>query len=331
MKDEIVPTPGVPEALREAVQVGKLIPFIGAGVSTLAGCLDWDEFANATLGIFVEHGKFSHAQLAQVKHLCPRIKLSIALAIQAETGISIDFRALLHRESRKEHVKGRRLYSYLSKLGKTFVTTNYDEWLDEELSAPPADLTGDATATADSAPNPRTVYYKLDDLTAANLNQKNVVIHLHGSAKHQPGMILTTRQYVQHYANDRRSTDGDPENVVLTFLEALFRNKTVLFVGYGLDELEILEYVIVKARTTRAHWLQPQHFLLQGFYSHERDLMVSMRTYYRECGIELLAFLKDQAGWGQLINVLESFGHSVPASQPMVLQEFKEMKALLND
>ena len=107
MKDEIVPIPGVPEALREAVQVGKLIPFIGAGVSTLAGCLDWDEFANATLGIFVEHGKFSHAQLAQVKHLCPRIKLSIALAIQAETGISIDFRALLHRESRKEHVKGR--------------------------------------------------------------------------------------------------------------------------------------------------------------------------------------------------------------------------------
>ena len=193
------------------------------------------------------------------------------------------------------------------------------------------DLTGDATATADSAPNPRTVYYKLHDLTAANLNQENVVIHLHGSAKHQPGMILTTRQYVQHYAHDRCSTDGDPENVVLTFLEALFRNKTVLFVGYGLDELEILEYVIVKARTTRAHRLQPQHFLLQGFYSHERQLMVSMRTYYRECGIELLPFLKDQAGWGQLINVLESFGHSVPASQPMVLQEFKEMEALLND
>ena len=59
--------------------------------------------------------------------------------------------------------------------------------------------------------------------------------------------------------------------------------------------------------------------------------MISMRTYYRECGIELLPFLKDQEGWGQLINVLESFGHSVPASQPMVLQEFKEMEALLND
>ena len=74
MKDEILPIPGVPEALREAAQVGKLIPFIGAGVSTLAGCLDWDEFANATLGIFVEHGKFSHAQLDQVKHLRPSYK-----------------------------------------------------------------------------------------------------------------------------------------------------------------------------------------------------------------------------------------------------------------
>ena len=28
--------------------------------------------------------------------------------------------------------------------------------------------------------------------------------------------------------------------------------------------------------------------------------MVSMRTYYRECGIELLPFLKDQRGWEQL-------------------------------
>ena len=329
MKDEIPPIPGVPEALREAAQVGKLIPFVGAGVSKLAGCPDWDEFANATLSIFVGHGKFSHAQLDQVKHLHPRIKLSIALALQAETGISIDFRDLLHREPRKEHVNGRRLYSYLSKLGKTFVTTNYDEWLDEELSAPPADLTGEATATADSAPKTRTVYYEPKDLTAANLNQENVVIHLHGSAKNQPGMILTTRQYVQHYANDRRSKDSDPENFVLTFLENLFKNKTVLFVGYGLDELEILEYIIVKARATKEQSLQ-QHFLLQGFYSHERELMVSMRTYYRECGIELLPFLKDQKGWGQLIIVLESFGHSVPASKPLVLQELKEMEALLN-
>lgn len=330
MAHDIPPIPDVPEGLREAAQLGNLVPFVGAGASKLAGCPDWDEFANAALSVFVEHGAFSHAQLDQVKQLRPRIKLSIALALQTASTAPIDFRALLHRKDRTEHPIGRRLYSHLSKLGKTFVTTNYDEWLDDELPAPALDVSGDAPASADAAPKPRQVYYKTEDLTAAHLNEENAVIHLHGSVRHPEGMILTTQQYVQHYANDRRKSEGDAENLVLTFLEDLFRNKTVLFIGYGLDELEILEYIIVKKRMPAPPGLQPRHFLLQGFYSHERQLMVSMRTYYRECGVELLPFLKDQRGWAQLIDVLDTFARVIPASGPLVLQDFKEMEALLN-
>ena len=55
------------------------------------------------------------------------------------------------------------------------------------------------------------------------------------------------RNYVRHYANDRFPRGAKAENNVLTFLEFLFTQKNVLFVGYGLDELEVLEYVIGKA------------------------------------------------------------------------------------
>jgi hypothetical protein len=75
------------------------------------------------------------------KHLRPRIKLSIAFALQAESKIPIDFRALLHRQERREYAIGRRLYADLSKLGRTFVSTNYDEGLDDELPAPPPSRT----------------------------------------------------------------------------------------------------------------------------------------------------------------------------------------------
>ena len=326
--NEIPLIPEVPQALREAAQVGRLIPFVGAGVSMLAGCPNWDDFANAALDVFVKHGRFNHAQLDQVKHLSPRIKLSIALSLQDRTRVPIDFRDLLHRKPREQHTIGQRLYSYLSNIGKTFVTTNYDEWLDDELPYNPTDLTGEATSTDVSAPKQRIVYHKPEDLTVANLNRENVVIHLHGSVRHPDGMIMTTRHYAQHYANDRHTTRRNEENYVLTFLEHLFTNKTVLFVGYGLEELEILEYIILKARTTEG--FQIRHFLLQGFFSHERELMVNMRTYYRDCGIDLLPFLKDQEGWEQLLYVLESFGRSVPASSPAVLQQFKEMEALLD-
>ncbi|MDE0025854.1 MAG: SIR2 family protein [Spirochaetaceae bacterium] len=317
----------MPKALREAAQVGKLIPFVGAGVSRLAGCPDWNGFADAALNVFVGQGQFNHAQLDQVKHLSPRIRLSIARALQEQTGTQIDFRKLLHRTPRAKHDLGQRLYSHLAKIGKTFVTTNYDEWLDEQLPYGSAGFT-EATSTAPPAPISRTVYHRPKDLTIANLNQENVVIHLHGSVRDPNGMIMTTPDYVQHYASDRRAGDGNQENEVLTFLEHLFTHKTVLFVGYGLEELEILEYIILKARTERG--MEIRHFLLQGFFSHERELMVNLRSYYGECGIHLLPFLKDQEGWNQLVHVLESFGESVPASSTAVLQQFKEMEALLD-
>jgi hypothetical protein len=325
MSDAIAPIPEIPQALREAAQLTKLIPFVGAGASKLAGCPDWSEFADEALKVFVEHGKFSYAQLDQVKALNPRIKLGIALALQAEHDVQIDFRKILHHNERAEHAIGCKLYSYLFKLGRTFVTTNYDEWLDDEIIAPTTNLTDKPNGSATTSPKALTVCFKTEELTAANLNRQGVVIHLHGSVKDPAGMILTTPQYVQHYANDRKSR----ENTVLTFLEDLFRDMTVLFVGYGLAELEILEYLIVKRRTA-TKGLQPRHFLLQGFYSHERELMVSMRTYYRDCDIELVPFLKDQEGWEQLLNVLESWSQLMPASAPLISQQLKVMEALLD-
>jgi hypothetical protein len=46
MADAIPPIPEVPPALREATQLTKLIPFVGAGASKLAGCPGWNEFAD---------------------------------------------------------------------------------------------------------------------------------------------------------------------------------------------------------------------------------------------------------------------------------------------
>jgi hypothetical protein len=133
------------------------------------------------------------------------------------------------------------------------------------------------------------------------------VLHLHGSLLDPGSMILTTQHYVRHYANDRRA-GADGENKVLTFLGFLFAEKNVLFVGYGLEELEILEYVIGKARLVAEPGnTEMRHFLLQGFFSHEQELARSLSNYYAECGIELIPFLRDQKDWDQLIDVLAEF------------------------
>ena len=292
MPDDIPLVPEVPEALREAAQVGTLIPFVGAGLSRLAGCPSWEQFANAALGALIDHGKFTYAQLDQVKSLPPRIKLSIALALQHQSGISLNFRDLLHPQPRHLHDDGLRAYSHLSRLGKTFVTTNYDEWLDDELPVSPPPSPQPATPTATSTPRPRTVYFKPEDLVPANLNRDDsVVIHLHGSIKAPEGMILTTRHYLQHYANDRRTTDHDPENYVLTFLEHLFTHKTVLFVGYGLDELEVLEYIVAKAPTAQEASNHGTSCCKDS--AEELAQWKHVAAYYRDFGIQIIRFVKD--------------------------------------
>jgi hypothetical protein len=328
----IEPVPPLPDGLKEAALRGTLIPFIGAGASPLAGCPNWTEFADKALRYFVERGKLTHGQLAQLNNQPPRVKLSIARALQHEHNLPIEFGGILYPSGRNTNAKGRRLYEALSKLGKTFVTTNYDDWLDTTIGAPILSLSAnDGTANPPLRQNP-TIIYKVEDLTPENLERPNTVFHLHGSLCDPTGMILTTQDYVRHYANDHRAEGLERENRVLTFLGFLFSQKNVLFVGYGLEELEILEYVIVKARLmAEPGKIEMRHFLLQGFFSHEQELARSLENYYRKCGIKLIPFLRGQKDWDQLMDVLEEYARLAPAGAPLNVQILKEMDALLNE
>lgn len=332
MVDEIRPIPSIPPELIEAARRGTLIPFVGAGASRLAGCPDWNSFADAALSFLVDQGKFTHSQLDQIRHLNARVKLAIAVGLQEEHETSINFRKLIHPDGNLNNKKGLRLYGSLSAMGKTFVTTNYDMWLDKEINVPEL-LPG---KTVDESQirfgRKRESKYQVRDFTAANLNQDNTVIHLHGALADPDSMVLTTQDYVRRYANDRLYREEKEENRVLTFLEDLFDYKTVLFVGYGLEELEILEYVILKARHRDGEdQKEAKHYLLQGFFSHEYELMRSLKRYYlKECGIQLIPFLRDKKDWDQLIDVLEDFAGKIPAKNLEQLQEFLEMERLLN-
>lgn len=330
MTEEIKPIPDLPAGLREAATRGTLIPFVGAGASRIAGCPTWAEFANAALRSLVGLGNFSHAQLDQIRDLSPRIKMSIALSLAKENSVELNFEKILYPIGTRESQKGQRLYAALSKLGKTFVTTNYDEWLDKAVDIPTPSIVSVSGPSRTAQPS-RTVVYKVDDLIFDNLARMDTVIHLHGSLREPEGMILTTPQYLKHYANDRLSGDVSRENKVLTFLESLFSQRTVLFVGYGLEELEILEYIFVKSRPLQdTDGAEIRHYMLQGFFSHQHQLMANLAAYYRSFGIQLIPFSLDEKDWEQIIDVLEEFAVRSPTEDLMRLQRLTDMEDLLN-
>jgi hypothetical protein len=326
--------PDIPPVLRDAARRGVLIPFIGAGVSVLAGCPTWNELADGALRACIDQNKFTYGQLSQIEHLAPRVKLSIARGLELEHGFKIDFGKLIEpatTDAKKEI--GHRIYRSLGKLGSTFVTTNYDGWLDTQIADQPAPVAPPAgpQTTTDNTPSPRRRIHEVSEFTPANLNLAKTVFHLHGSLVAQDSMIMTTREYITRYRNDRSDGGAARENRTLTFLDYLFSNKTVLFVGYGLEDLEILEYVIQKARVAPSDGeAEAKHFMLQGYFAHQTELMRSLMRYYRQCDIQLLPFLRDQKNWAQLIDVLEEYARVMPATAPMNLEIQAEMEALLD-
>lgn len=330
MIEKIEPIPRIPEALRiAAAQGSKIVPFIGAGVSQIGGCPSWHEFAHAALKYFVDQGKISHAQLDQISSLSSRVKLSVALDLQRKFDLPINFQKMLEPADAKKKTLGDKIYGDLSSIATTFVTTNYDEWLDK----PPPPIIGAAPGMAVPTPPAitRQAFYKKADITPENLDVPNAVFHIHGSVLDRDSMVLTTLQYLERYSGHRIDEKGNnQENPFLTFLETLFKLKNVLFIGYGLNELEVLEYVVQKGIKVMPETKEePRHYVIQGFFSHEIELARSLEGYFRQFGIGLLPYSRDEQDWAQLIDLVQHFAAKLPAGPALGLAKRAEMEGLL--
>jgi hypothetical protein len=308
MIDQIDPFPKIPDALRVAATTRQLVPFVGAGVSQLGGCPGWEEFANRTLKFFVTQGKLSHAALDQIMGLTSRVKLSVALGLEGRHDLPIKFAELLSPSSEERKIICDRVYENLGRLAKTFVTTNYDEWLDRA----------------------RVPFYREEDLCMRNFDVPNAVFHIHGSVLDSKSMVRTTDEYLVRYASHKIARGSDGENPFLTFLEKLFELKTVLFIGYSLSELEVLEYVLQKkGAPSKGAQFEQKHFILQGFFSHQVDLARSLKEYFATFGVQLLPYSRDEHDWDQLAHVIDYLGRELPAGKPLALATLREMEGLL--
>lgn len=308
MIEEIFPIPPSFEELRIAALTRQLVPFIGAGVSMLAGCPGWDAFADNSLRFYLKNEKLPPAEYDQIKPLPSRIKISLALELERKTGLSINFRELLAASDDKKEF-GLKLYEKLGSLGSRFVTTNYDEFLDVG----------------------RTVFHQAKDISIQNFETQNSVFHIHGSLLDPHNMVRTTDEYLARYASHEIHKGADGENPFLTFLKLLFKTNTVLFIGYSLRELEVLEYVLQKSDLVISeHETELRHFILQGFFTHELPLARSLEKYFARFGVSLIPYSRDERDWDQLSEVIDALATYLPKGKPLALPKLREMEDLLS-
>ena len=323
---ETIPSKEKYELIENAYKNGKLCLFIGAGISNLAGCPTWTELCQAIIkdeqiGTNDFQYKESLKKETDNKKLLTVIyKLFEDKREDKEEAKKSFFNIIkTHLESKeKKHdqEKDKNIYKIIQKLQNVLkITTNADKVIDKYLKGL------------------REVTYK--DFTSDKLpliensssrNKLNQLFKIHGTVSPQEQgdyeqLIFTTPNYLKRYK--------DLE--FIKFLKDLFEQYTVLFIGYGLKEFELLQYALPEKELTK------KHFLLKGYCSFEKIEKDFDEIYLEELGIELIDFNHDKLGYEQLIVVLEKWVNSLLIKDFAIAREtikksdisFEEINALL--
>jgi hypothetical protein len=162
--------------------------------------------------------------------------------------------------------------------------------------------------------------YKLNELTPNNTDSSHLY-HLHGSIEDVNSLVFTVPEYLKHYSSDNQQ--------YLKFLKEIFLQYTVLFVGYGLDELEVLEFMAAKTGLDNSNPTR-KRFLLFPLYKGEENILRNEKSYFDSFGIDVIAFQKDQSGYDQLIEVIKAWSNEIDQTSSVLVNNYKEIENISN-
>ena len=124
---EIKEEPSVPPEIFEAASSGKLVLFIGAGVSRIIGCSSWENFALQQLEDLREKKAINYHEYSNLKSLDARKLLSICRSIYRKNNIEPpSMKSLL--KGKEELIKKFKIYDDIYAFNAIYITTNYDSY-----------------------------------------------------------------------------------------------------------------------------------------------------------------------------------------------------------
>jgi len=300
--------PLVQKEIIDAVNNENLAVFIGAGVSRIIGCMGWDELAKNLVnkcfltkkedGSLCINFKEKESLLQNKNH---KKTITICHHILKQNSLEDIFYKELEKslEADEELLKFQNIYDELYGLRGLFVTTNADEYFDDKFHV-------------------QRRVYKKKDFDPSNIDQMKLY-HIHGSIMNRNSLIFTVPDYIQRY-NDSQ---------FIEFLKTVFNKYTVLFVGYGMAEFELLDFLITKFDSNKEKELK--HFILLPFYKGEEDILDFEQSYYNSMGIRVIAFEKDEKGYGQLYEVIKNWNSTINQVSTYLYDSYQKIEDVVNN
>jgi hypothetical protein len=305
---DIIEIPELPPQIKRAAEIGELVIFIGAGMSYELGCSDWNGLANdlirrceSTLG--EDEPLLNNFEATQLRNMLEQSGnskkvITISNGILSHNGHDELFLEEMKKSLNDEKVASTnpklKTYRDLFNLNGIFVTTNADRHIDQIF-------------------NPQNIITNKFTGSTALINKN--LYKIHGSINEPASLIFTVKQYFTRYK--------DKEFV--KFLESLF-TKTVLFVGYGLGEFELLEHMYKNITLSENHY-----FYLGGYYTHEKRLCDFEQMYFDQMKVKLIPYSKDKKGFKQLPIVIEEWVKQIQTTTNVLQNNFDEIDEVLRN
>jgi len=280
------------ERLFQAIREDKLVVFFGAGVSRLAGCLSWAELACKIVNTF-PNDVFTQQEKEILRNLAwkdPRRVISICYT---RTQLRDDLKDIYYSAIKKSvtppdnrQPEFSNIHTKLARLkALSYVTTNIDRGME---SAKPI---GDERVLPFNLTT-------LDKFDARDLRNGNI-FYLHGSTDDLEKTIFTANHYHKFY--------NSMNTPVKHFLENLFSGDlTVLFIGYGLEEQEILHSIFTSNVSETPGLKEPRHFLLAPVYSSQLAEFNLKNMFLDIYSVKAIPYFIDYEGYERLFNVLDA-------------------------
>ena len=272
------------EEILRAAEEGKLIFFLGAGVSRIMGVQGWDGFSESLIRKAFSEYKDQMAIIRDIKDSKERI--TIAYKKFEDDGNLEEFYSCFGaalKPNLDTFNSKKNIYKILSQFDATFLSTNADNLFE--------DILGHELCHEDC---------KTADINDVRIRRQSRLFYLHGHYTdsidiYKNNLVFTAPQYVERY-NDGGFKD---------FLEATFQNNNViLFIGYGLNEFEIMDYIVTKAGHSQK---SPQKvYVLYGFCENDEIIFRAKKSYFEALNIKMIPFDMSINGYDSLIDVLES-------------------------
>lgn len=276
MSLEIMPIPDLPSQIIEAAENKSLAIFVGAGLSRFMKCMGWKELADNLLNKCETKGflnNYEKTVLSQSNDFKKTITICHRL-LEAE-----DFLAEMKKSLNDDKVgyENIDIYKDLFSLNGLILTTNADRHIDQ-------------------------VYLSdnivIENFTSLTKIDNNHLYKIHGSITDVNSLIFTVEGYLKRY------TDSEYGK----FLEEIFTKYTVLFLGYGMSEFELLDYLFTSIQGT-----QKRHYFLRDYFTHEQRIYEFDQMYFDDLGVDLIPYAKDEKGFNQLPIIIKSWVDEIKA------------------